>query len=50
MVTMAMVLRARSERPIQSGTGSITGPIKTIKISGSNVKTANSIGKNQKLI
>ena len=50
MVTMAIVLRARSEQPIQSGTGSITGPIKTIKISGSYVKTANSIGKNQKLI
>ena len=42
MVTMAMVLRARSERPIQLGTGSITGPIKTVKISGSNVKTADS--------
>ena len=50
MVTMAMVLRAGSERPIQSGTRSLTGPIKTVKISGSNVKTTDSIGKNRKLI
>ena len=40
MVIVAMVLKVGSEWPIQSGTRSLTGPIKTVKISGSNVKTA----------
>ena len=50
MVIVAMVLKLGLERPIQSGTGSLTGPIKTVKISGSNVKTVDSISKNRKLI